>query len=65
MRTQASAKGVLTVTGILGSPLPCAGADPDELDAVADSPRQVEEVISHLFTYTRYLLTLKGRPPFN
>lgn len=55
----------MTVTGILGSPLPCAGADPDELDAVADSPRQVEEVISHLFTYTRYLLTLKGRPPFN
>jgi hypothetical protein len=61
----ASAQGVLTVTGILGSPLPGAGADWDEPGGMADPQRQVDEVIRSLFAHTRYLLTLKGRPPFN
>jgi len=61
----ASAQGVLTVTGILGSPLPGEGAAPGEPGGVADPQRQVDEVISSLFAHTRYLLTLKGRPPFN
>lgn len=64
-RADASAKGVLTVTGILGSPLSWSGADADATGGGGDPQRQVDEVISHLFAYTRYLLTLKGRPPFN
>jgi hypothetical protein len=61
----ASAQGVLTVTGILGSPLPGAAANADEPGGVSESQRQVDEVISSLFAHIRYLLTLKGRPPFN
>jgi hypothetical protein len=61
----ASAQGVLTVTGILGSPLPGAAANADEPGGVSEPQRQVDEVISSLFAHTRYLLTLKGRPPFN
>jgi hypothetical protein len=64
-RADASSKGVLTVTGILGSPLPGASTDSDEAGGVGDPQRQIDEVISHLFAHTRYLLTLKGRPPFN
>ena len=65
VRRDAWAKGVLTVTGILGSPLPGDCADSGEPGGVADPQRRVEEVISSLFAHTRYLLTLKGRPPFN
>jgi Transposase, Mutator family len=61
----ASAQGLLTVTGILGSPLPGAAANADEPGGVSEPQRQVDEVISSLFAHTRYLLTLKGRPPFN
>jgi hypothetical protein len=61
----ASAQGVLTVTGILGSPLPGAVSDSDQPGGVAQRQRQVDEVISSLFAHTRYVLTLKGRPPFN
>jgi hypothetical protein len=61
----ATAKGVLIVTGILGSPLPEAAADSDKVGGAWNPQRQVDEVISHLFAHTRYLLTLKGRPPFN
>lgn len=65
VRADASSKGVLTVTGILGSPLPEADVDSEEPGAVVDPQRQVDEAIRSLLTYTRYLLTLKGRPPFN
>jgi hypothetical protein len=65
MRAGTSARGVLTVTGILGSPLPEAHVDAEARGAVADMQRQIDEVISSLFAHTRYLLTLKGRPPFN
>ena len=64
VRADASAKGVLTVTGILASPLPWAAADSAASGGARDVQRQVEEVISYLFAHTRYLLTLKGRPPF-
>jgi hypothetical protein len=56
---------VLTVTGIFGSPLPGAWADGDDPDGVVEPQGQVDELISSLFAHTRYLLTLKGRPPFN
>jgi len=63
--------GVLTVTGLLPSPL---GAQ--HVPTAPDSQRQApsaslrtptpaaDEIITHLFRHTRYLLTLKGRPPF-
>lgn len=65
VRQDGSAQGVLTVTGILGSPLPGDAANADKPGAVAQTQRQVDEVINSLFTHTRYLLILKGRPPFN
>src|SRR6266481_4399286 len=63
--------GVLTVTGLLPSPL---GAQ--QVPTAPDSQRQApsaslraptpaaDEIITHLFRHTRYLLTLNGRPPF-
>ena len=49
--------GVLTVTGLLPSPL----GPPQESAAPAPG---ADAVISQLFRHTRYLLTLKGRPSF-
>jgi hypothetical protein len=52
---------VLTVTGLLPSPLKAPkvpAAQPPTPEADAD------EVVTQLFQHTRYLLTLKGRPPF-
>ena len=63
--------GVLTVTGLCPSPL-----RPQEATTAPDSQRQASSVlptapaseadaiITQLFRHTRYLLTLKGRPPF-
>ena len=63
--------GVLTVTGLCPSPL-----RPQEETTALDSQRQASSVlptapeseadaiITQLFRHTRYLLTLKGRPPF-
>jgi len=60
--------GVLTVTGLLPSPgeeptaptcrRPASSAAPMASDSAA------EQVITQLVCHTRYLLTLKGRPPF-
>jgi Transposase, Mutator family len=60
--------GVLTVTGLLPSPVeepttltcrrPASSAAPTASDPAA------EQVITQLVCHTRYLLTLKGRPPF-
>jgi hypothetical protein len=60
--------GVLTVTGLLPSPL----AKPTAPTSQSPTPRatlpvpesEADEVITQLFRHTRYLLTLKGRPPF-
>jgi hypothetical protein len=60
--------GVLTVTGLLPSPL----TKPTALASHRPTPRatctmpapEADEVITQLFRHTRYLLTLKGRPPF-
>lgn len=61
---------VLTVTGLLPSPL---GPQEEPTAPEAHSPapsasptapaREADAVITHLFRHTRYLLTLKGRPP--
>src|SRR5262249_8774683 len=59
--------GCLTVTGLLPSPVeestgrtchhPAPSATPTASDPAA------EQVLSQLLCHTRYLLTLKGRPP--
>ncbi len=60
--------GVLTVTGLLPTPLakPTAPASqsPTPRDTLPAPESQAEEVLTQLFRHTRYLLTLKGRPPF-
>jgi hypothetical protein len=67
-RTAPGQAGVLTVTGLLPSPLeapqaPASHSPTPRLSPTAPAP-EAEEVITQLFRHTRYLLTLKGRPPF-
>jgi hypothetical protein len=60
--------GVLTVTGILPDP----SADPllplwpvsEGLRCERGPAAKADEVVNYLLVHTRYLLTLKGRPPF-
>src|SRR5215471_13164231 len=67
-RTDAGQAGVLTVTGLLPSPLtePLAATSPTAKPTVApaSSGPEVDAVVTQLLRHTRYLLTLKGRPPF-
>src|SRR5215831_13516041 len=60
--------GVLMVTGLLPSPpeLSTASATPSTTPrSTRPGPESAaDEVITQLFRHTRYLLTLKGRPPF-
>ena len=70
-RTTHGQAGVVTVTGLLPSPL---GSPPEATGPHAQSPPciaspaasepEADAVITELFCHTRYLLTLKGRPPF-
>jgi len=70
-RTTHGQASVLTVTGLLPSPL---GSPPETTGPQAQSPASIaspavpepeaDAVITALFRHTRYLLTLKGRPPF-
>jgi Transposase, Mutator family len=60
--------GVLTVTGVLPSPVEepiaptCQHPTPSASPTASDP--EAEQVITQLVRHTRYLLTLKGRPPF-
>ncbi len=60
---------VLTVTGLIPSPAPASvAADTRSVVSTADTnaslaPQQ-EAIVQDLLQRTRYLLTLKGRPPF-
>jgi hypothetical protein len=60
--------GVLTVTGLVPSPCeePKAAASQRPTPIVSPTALEPEadEVITQLVHHTRYLLTLKGRPPF-
>jgi hypothetical protein len=60
--------GVLTVTGLVPTPLatPTAPAShsPTPRDTRTTPEPNADEVITPLLRHTRYLLTLKGRPPF-
>jgi hypothetical protein len=58
---------VLTVTGLLPSPLwrPQSAGVSEPQNALYQTPQsEADEVVAQLFRRTRYLLTLKGRPPF-
>ena len=67
-RTASGHPGVLTVTGLLPSPLekPTAPAahSPTPRGTRTGPESEADEVITQLVRHTRYLLTLKGRPPF-
>jgi hypothetical protein len=67
-RTAPGHAGVLTVTGLLPSPLATptapASARPTPRGTLPAPESAAEEVITQLVRHTRYLLTLKGRPPF-
>jgi hypothetical protein len=61
--------GVLTVTGLIPTPLeePQAQADPESQAAAMTLDSVVQEheaIVADLLRRVRYLLTLKGRPPF-
>lgn len=59
--------GVLTVTGLFPSAIsmPQAGGVSVPQSPVGSAPQtEADDVITQLFRHTRYLLTLKGRPPF-
>lgn len=65
--TEAPQSNVLTVTGLLPDDPP-ATAGPESLEpassiAPASNATLADEVVTHLLRHTRYLLTLKGRPP--
>ena len=59
--------GVLTVTGLLPSPVEAPPAPtcwrPASAAAPTASEPEAEKIITQLLGHTRYLLTLKGRPP--
>ena len=66
-RAEADPGGVLTVTGLLPSPIcmPDAAGVSVPQSALYRTPQsEADDVITQLFRRTRYLLTLKGRPPF-
>jgi hypothetical protein len=67
-RTAPGHPGVLTVTGLLPSPLDQltapASQRPPSRDLLTGPEATAEEVITQLLRHTRYVLTLKGRPPF-
>ena len=60
--------GIFTVTGLLPTPLAApktpAAQSPMSLGAPTALAPQANEVLTHLFRPTHYLLRLKGRPPF-
>jgi hypothetical protein len=66
-QTEPGQASVLTVTGLLPSPLEKSTApaslSPPPRATLTGPESKAEEVITHLLRHTRYLLTLKGRPP--
>jgi hypothetical protein len=68
LRQQPGQAGVWTVTGLVPSPLEAPTAAPSQRPAPSASPTascpEAGPIITQLVRHTRYLLTLKGRPPF-
>jgi hypothetical protein len=67
-RMEPGQAGLLTVTGLLPSPLDEPHTPASQSPPASDSPAApvpaADEVVMQLCGHTRYLLTLKGRPPF-
>jgi len=65
--SQTAPSNVLTVTGLLPDEPPTAAtseiATPESSEPMPEAA-QADEVVTHLLRHTRYLLTIKGRPPF-
>lgn len=66
--TQAPQPGLLTVTGLLpdNPSVTLESESPNAKPSItpASDATVADEVVTHLLRHTRYLLTLKGRPPF-
>jgi hypothetical protein len=59
--------GVLTVTGLLPNPIStpeASGGARAQIPTPSDPKSAADDMVTQLFRHTRYLLTLKGRPPF-
>ncbi len=56
--------GVLTVTGLLPSLRRVEEHPPEEVEPASPVVTEAEEITESLLRRARYLLTLKGRPPF-
>src|SRR6266446_6686888 len=59
--------GVLTVTGLLPSPIwtsDASGVSGPQSPILRAPALEADATVTQLFRHTRYLLTLKGRPPF-
>jgi hypothetical protein len=67
-RGESGHAGLLTVTGLLPTPLAepkmPASQSPMALGSPPALASKADEVIMQLFRHTHYVLTLKGRPPF-
>jgi len=62
-REKVEQAGVLTVTGLLPTPI-TAPQEPEESTARSAVKQEHEVIVADLLRRVRYLLTLKGRPPF-
>jgi hypothetical protein len=65
--TDAPEAGILTMTGLLPSPLASENAptaNPEPTPVVEEATVEAREIVDGLTRRIRYLLTLKGRPPF-
>lgn len=61
---QEEAPGVLTVTGVLPSPMEAPRPSQHSLATPEEVTHERERIVGDLGRRVRYLLTLKGRPPF-
>lgn len=62
-REKVEQTGVLTVTGLVPTPVD-APQEPEETDANRSVVQEHEAIVQDVLRRVRYLLTLKGRPPF-
>ncbi len=61
---QVEKPGVLTVTGLIPTPIPAEQVQTPTLATQETTPSEQDKIITAFKQRVRYLLTLKGRPPF-
>ncbi len=61
---KAEKRPVPVVTGMIPSPVPVAPTRKAPLEPEVSAERERESIVQDLLSRVRYLLTLKGRPPF-